>query len=327
MNADIFSNLDTCGRKTRWNDSWESIRLRPTEMLYRALKVALASDREDAGECAGEEVMTLAAARGIDSKHHNLYDIGLHHASLADILATHLRPEGSPVWLIPAEKDGWRSGCYLAPDGSHLRRVILVRDWDDDRLLSECRSWRTMAEMATYQLPMVLYVLVLGQNKADKRYSAWTQCSLHPRIPSRPRFQKKNRTLKPRNYGEIPRTLGTSFGDTWTTIFREDRSDIPRERWLEAMEDDGMFKQLSLRHKIELPAAAKLKEVRRDMAEAAKDFDRAVNGRLPRKRYSGCHWPVECPFVSCCWNEKETEPSENNFYSIKSLDPIASVTT
>jgi hypothetical protein len=308
MDAEILTSLESCPRKALWQSQWEPRKLKPTEMVYRALKVALLeTEREDVGELAGETVMTLAAERGLDSPHFLRYEICLHHASIADILAAHLRPMGSSAWRIPPDLENWQSRCYMSPGGAELRRVILVRDWDDYRLAAEYHSWRTLGEMVAYELPMTFYVMVLGQSKNDKRYSAWTQGLMHPRNMGL-RFRKRDKHQK-------------EFVDSWQKVWREDRAEITREKWLESMAKDGVLKELAFTREIQLPAPEKLKEIRADLKAQEREFGR-IKGTPPR-RYGVCDWPIPCQFNHNCWGEKTTEPNEKRFVRLSPPSPPA----
>src|SRR5271166_1510428 len=130
MNADLLTSLERCatGRKAYWERSWNPIAVQPLQMVQEALKSALQrKEHDDYGELAGETVIGIAADRVIDSDFYDPYALALHHATLSDILASHLRPKGAEAWLTPPDVEGWQSWCYLAPDGLSLRRVILVR--------------------------------------------------------------------------------------------------------------------------------------------------------------------------------------------------------
>jgi len=309
MNADLLTSLERCatGRKAHWERSWRPIAIQPLEMVTEALREALQrKEHDDYGELAGETVIGLAADRVIDSDYSDPYALALHHATLADILATHLRPKGSEAWLAPPEVDGWQSWCYMAPDGLSLRRVILVRDWDDERLAAECHSWYTLGEMAMYELPMTFYVLVIGQYRSGHRHSPWTKGWWNPR-GGRLKFVKKRDKQNP-------------LAGSWEPIWREDCANISRERWMDTMVREGLLKDLSLVRQIALPEKSRLQQIRDDIRRNEKRMLRFTE--TPPKVYSQCDWPVPCPYRKLCWGKVEREPDEKGFVSVTAFPAL-----
>jgi hypothetical protein len=277
------------------------------EMVSEALRVALTApndeEQRDYGELAGETVIGLAANRVIDSDYYDSYALALHHATLADILTAHLRPKGGSAWLVPPDRDEWQSKCYMAPDGMSLRRVILVRDWDEDRMRAECHSWFTLGEMAVYELPMTFYVMVLGQYRLGHRYSAWTRGYTHPRNQSL-KFVKKSRKYNP-------------LTDNWKQVWREDAANISRDKWLDTMQKDGILKDLAIVTNVALPPESRLEQVRRDIQRA--ELRMAGITETPPKTYSFCYFPFPCCFRRCCWGKVEKEPDEKGFVRVNQV--------
>jgi hypothetical protein len=149
--------------------------------------------------------------------------------------------------------------------------------------------------------------MVLGQSKNDKRYSAWTQGLMHPRNMGL-RFRKRDKHQK-------------EFVDSWQKVWREDRAEITREKWLESMAKDGVLKELAFTREIQLPAPEKLKEIRADLKSQEREFGR-IKGTPPR-RYGVCDWPIPCQFNHNCWGEKTTEPNEKRFVRLSPPSPPA----
>lgn len=300
LNPELLTSLETCPRQAQWSRKWQSEKLHPTEIVYRAMWVALTStERNDRGELAGETVVSLCADRGLDTQHYDVYGIGMHHAALADILVSYLTQESNTVWYIPPEVNFWQSRCFLVDD--RLRRVILVDHWSDDRLAAECHSWYSLGEMASYELPMDLQVLVLGASRNGRRYSPWTRGLLHP----------KNRQLR---FAKRPKTKRKlqPFEDSWQAVWREEHDQISRDEWLCAMEKDSVMQDLSIVHRLELPSAERLQRVRADMRSLGEWLDELAE--IPEKRYGVCDWPKRCQFNRCCWGPTEILPSQRNGY-------------
>lgn len=263
----------------------------------RASLVAQESQERTLGDLAGDTVMQLASDRGLDTDLHDLYAPVVHHACLADIMVSCIRKSGDKPWLIPEPVQNWTSACLLSPDGDYLRRLVLVSHWTDERAESEKRSWFTAGEIAAYNLPMQMIVLVIGQQRNGKRISPWVSGFQHPQNRQL-RFRKKERTTS-----EV-------FNDRWIKIYREDHDEIKRETWLAAMLKDDVLREVCFR--IDLPVLPELQRNKlRDMAE--KKLQRIYSLKAtPEPNLSSCEWPVACVFKKCCWSNPEREPSEKN---------------
>lgn len=304
MNAELLSDLEACPRKAYWSQNWEPRKLHPTEMLRRAIAAALTDKgRSDVGENAGEQVIGLCGNRGLDTKQyaHDAYGIGVHHAALADILSTHLhgvlggfceRPE--PVKGINLT---WEPRCLLAPNGE-LVRIVLVDHWNDEREMSESRSWYTLGEMAAYKVPMTLRIIILGASVGGKRHSFWSKGLLHPR----------NRQLRFKKHAK--KTEG--FADSWIPIWREDYDQLSREEWLKAMEADGAITELTRRVHIDAFPDERVKELR-GLVERKTERLYKIDS-APDPNYSACNWPRPCAFQSVCFASSPTTPAESGCF-------------
>ena len=191
MTPQLLTAFETCARKGYWGKDWEQPKLTPTQMLSRALRSSLSAGEGVWGEIAGAEILQLATDRGLDTDVTDVYGAVMHLASLADILVSAVRKPSDPPWTITESVQNWTSGCYLV--GDHLRRIVLVSNWNDDRHYSECRSWFTLGEVAHFELPMQMVVMVIGQQRNGRRHGPWTQGFLHPQNRVL-RFRKKSRS-------------------------------------------------------------------------------------------------------------------------------------
>lgn len=248
--------------------------------------------------------MQLCGDRGMDidtaKVHVNLYDIGTHHAAIADLVATHLRQDGP--WTRPEPVDGWESGAFMGPRG--LRRVILSAWWDDERAAAEMHSWSTLGEMAVYQEPITLEVIILGPSRKGKRHSSWTRGFLHPQ-------NHKLRFKRNAHYGQRDKP----FGDNWMPVWREDHDRITREEWLAAMEADSVTEELHLSIPVILPSRPKL-DTLRDLIARKTDRLEKLKGS-PEPSYSSCHQiQSPCPFHSCCLGPVEMNPQNSGYVSL-----------
>ena len=294
--AQLLSAFESCARRGHWSVQWASQRLSPAQMVSEAIREALTATEPPYGEIAGSAILQLAEDRGIETNTHRIYDSVQNHAALADILVSAIRkPEDKP-WLIPEPSANWSSSCFLSPDSSTLRRIVIASHWSDDRKLSECSGWFTAGEIAHYELPMQLVVLIIGQMKDGLRRGPWSTGMLHPRN-KKLRFRKKSRETT-----EV-------FNDRWIKIMREDHAEISRETWLESMLADGVLQEVCFRIDIPVPESTQLRRIR-DLAQ--RQWDRLASIRqTPEPQLSTCHFPIPCPFLRVC---PDREPSEKTGY-------------
>lgn len=305
MDAETLADLESCNRRGYWSETWESNRLHPTKMLYMAIEEAMTqTERDDRGEVAGETVVTLCADRGIDTNQPDKYHVGNHHAVLADIVTSYLTSLPNAPWrrLEPAEGPGviWQPTAFLDASG-RLVRPILVDGWDDERQQAELHSWHTLGNMAFYELPMTLEVIILGVSRNGRRHSAWSKGLCHPRN-KKLRFQKQSATKD------------TTFAESWRKVWREDYASITRQQWLEAMAEDRQFEELTRHLGVSLPGADRTAELRDIIRLKAQLRDHGSGGSglgIPLPSYSACDWPRPCPFRRCCLGSQEILPSEN----------------
>lgn len=299
----LLSDVETCTRKGYWARSWTAKRLRSSQMMLEAIRVALlATEPQDGsfGEVAGAEIMQLCADRGLDTDSHRLFDSGVHHAALSDLIVSSVRKPNDPPWLIPPPVQSWTPDCFMSPDGTMLRRIVLVSNWSDARHYSECRSWRTLGEVSHYELPMQLIVAVIGSERDGIRSGPWTTGFLHP----------QNHQLRFRKRSKGTKQDGNVFNDSWQRIHREDHGEISRETWLESMLRDDVLREVLFRIDIPIPQSPHLLRIRQ---MASRKLERLYALReLPEANLSSCDWPVPCVFRGCCHVIPERVPSEQN---------------
>lgn len=313
MSAKLIAGYDSCERRGFFEREWQSERLHPTAILYKAVEAALSqSEREDVGELAGENVVQLCADRGLDLEgdhRFDLYNIGTHHACLADVISAYLRTRQGAFWHAPENNDAfpdWVPRCFTTARETVLERLVLVDHWTDDRKAAEIHSWRTIAEMCVYEMPMTLQVIVLGASRRGKRHSAWTKGLLHPRNRAL-RFARKQEKKQ-------------GFVGNWHQVWREDHDQISRETWISAMESDRVIEDLAFQVPVKLPHLSKIRQVReviRRKGEAIRKLS-----KMPDPCYSACDGFVPCPFQRCCFGDQETLPADTGGYvRIESCQP------
>ena len=294
---ELLSQTEICERAGFWALDWKRARITFQQLLEAGVREGLLTEREDHGECAGEAVIGLAAEREILTKELNVYDLCIHNASLADILVSAIRRPQEQPWLIPEPQSlpngiEWQGSAFLSPNGTKLRRTVLVSHWDEDRHYSFARSWETIGNIALYKLPMQLAICILGQARSGKRHGYFSRGYRHP-VNRGLRFRKRT-------------DAGTGFKSSWQQIFREDFDEIPTADWLQAMHADGVLADSAFSVNVDVPEEKTRKHI---LDLASRKLDKLMSLKtVPDEQFTGCSWPVRCPFISPC-HKGETAPN------------------
>lgn len=268
----------------------------PLQMLHEAVRLALTEPAEDIGINAGEHYVTLASERGLDlTDSVNTYRCAINHAAIADIVVSAIHPDRT--WDVPQALPSWNSSCLIA--GGFLRRFVAVSHWNDDRLLYESRSWYCLGELAHYRLPMQLIVANVGHMSGGRRTGYWSKALLHPQRSSL-RFRRRARSSI------------EGFKESWSPVYREEHDEIDREKWLQAMLDDGVLQESLFVVNIPVPPET---ECRKIQELATRQLQRLHSLKdLPDQQLSTCFDPLSpCPFRSCCHGEQEQGPEMGGF--------------
>lgn len=302
---EILEGVERCPRIPHWGRDWEKGRLSPQDMLDIGVDAGLTMPiGGDYGVEAGETLYALAGNHQIESKQHNLHDQVVHLAALADLITTAIRKPVDEPWEYPAPLENWEPSCYLSPDGNHLRKVVFVTSWSDDRHYSLCRSWGALGEVCQYQLPMQLVVCMLGKHLNGRFHSFWSHALTHP-INKKLKFRKKN-------------DIATALKSSWREVWREDHDEYTTQAWLNAMVADDVIRDVLF--KIDIPVPEKL--ARQQIIDlAARKLDRVRKIKtLPDRNLSTCSWPVPCIHQRHC--DANEEPSGRyGFVPVESLLP------
>lgn len=284
--AALLADFDRCRRCAYHGQNWELNRIPPNQILQQAVESALSAETEDPGQWAGDEVMQLCADRGLRTAHLNLFDLGLHFAALGDLLTTLLRGSGGP-WERPEDiqlgNTLWQSSAFLNGLGTRLVKVILIDRWSPERESSERHSWRVLGECAAYQMPMQVLVCNLGQTRDGRHVGPLTKGWLHPR--------SHQLRLKKRD--------GQGFDKNWTPVWRENRSEMSRDRWIDAMREDDVLSACVFPLEVDVPES----NVGRQMRELAERNleSLAQMKQAPEMSISQCFFPTPCAFTAHCW--------------------------
>lgn len=295
--AQLLYDRDRCARIPFWNRSWQFQRLHPSEILRLSLEHGLASSEDDPGYAAGCHVMELAAERGFDVEGRNVYEMGEHFSSLADILTTVCRERDRTPWQRPEDislgSDAtWQSSAFLEPSGTRLRRIVAASRWSQERLLAERNSYFSIFEVCAYELPMTMTIFVIGQIRDGRHYSPWTRAYQHP-VNKTLRFRFKSRK-------------DSQHGANWEQVWRES-VDTSRDAWLDGMREDGVLQEVCFDVEVPVPIAEVRKKVIGHAVRRLREIGEAVD--TPQPSPAQCFMPQRCQFSNVCW-QFEKSPSE-----------------
>lgn len=297
--AESLQAHDRCDRLSFLRKSWERNILHPHDILRRSIEAGLESEDGDCGQSAGDESMTLCTERGIDIKQADQYGAALHGSALADLVAWVVRGQNGP-WIHPedvrAGKEPWISGAFLEASGTRLRRVVAVERWSDERALAESHAWYNIGEVAIYQIPLILVVIVLGQRRDARWHGPWSRAWTHP-VNSALRMRKRS---------------GEGFSGKWRPIWREE-TDYSRELWLDTMTNDGILGDVIFEVEIPVPGEQSLSKIRHLAESKLAEIRKTVE--LPSPHPSVCDWPIPCSYRDACWNF-ETPSTRNGFIQV-----------
>jgi hypothetical protein len=301
LSAEKLTLMDSCERKFAFLQKYEPKLVSSMGMLYAALEAGLLDP--DPEQAAKDECMRIAASKELILSDLNKFMSIRHVGYLAGIIAVALRDRLGPLRRCDIASN-WESGLFETESGIR-HRIELVSHFDDDRLRAAAHSWRVIGELAALQTPLTLTAVVIGPHRGGRRHSEWAKGLLHPTNKVL-RFVRRNQ----KNVG---------FNDSWEKIWREHRTEITTEKWLEAMKQDGCLDSLIIRREIPYKEDNRMDQARRDMEFFAVAMEGSYE-RAPMRRSSCDDWGG-CPFAHVCWNPTEASPADfPALYSIRAAD-------
>jgi len=285
MTTEELAVHDECPRKRTWTSEYLPPRVSLAEAMRDALRAGLLAGKPAA---ACDKFVAIASNPGLDIEAYNLYDIGIHHATLMETVCAYLLA-GEGAWK-PAEAvscDGfdYEPLSYQLADG-RLRRVVLCSNWNDLRRMEEVNSWRTIGDVSATNRPMLINAIVIGQSRRGFRPSPWTQAYIHP----------ENHTVR------VKRKEG-KFNDSWKRVYREQTDKKPSD-WLKVMQDDGAFDDLVYSVTVDVPANRN--RVITDMLRIAKELSK----KSMEMRRAACFKLSPCVCAKICHYLKDITPAD-----------------
>lgn len=310
MSAPMLESWDRCRRLWQFQEHWHPIKVTPLGSVYQALRevVEMPVQAYTGPQMARERVMELAGERGVQTGQANPYDVMLHHAHLAEVLARLLRqPQQDRLerFTHPNRQYDYLPESYLIDGGVRLMRFVLADHWDDNRLQAELHSWRTIGDVCVTGLPMGLRVFVIGNSLSGKRYGHFTRAKQHP-------YDKSVRFARRQHKGQ-------GFSDTWLTVWREN-TQVAAEPWIAQMARDGVLVECCHEVKVRVPGKLQRDRVLDDIARIAEEMERSKRetGMFPMTR-SACDMTGRgpCLYQCICYAPADITPGESGLFRLK----------
>lgn len=279
-----FLLFDSCPRLHTWSRSHQPPRISLSIALHNSLNKGLEEGSAQAGK---DHFISLCADPGLAIKAYNVYEIGIHHAHLVEVIAAYLLGDGKWVKADPFRNGGYihRPNSFLMKDG-RLRRVVLCDRWDDTRQLAETHSWRTLADVCATNRPMLINAITIGQSRKGFRPSPWTRAHKH---------HTAGNTL------QLTRKDGSDFAPSWTRLWRENTSESSLD-WLRRMQEEQCFADLIHSFVVDVPGNRE--EILMEMRVMVGEMEK---GSLKMRR-SSCFFPSPCPFSPLCHSPSPSTP-------------------
>jgi len=274
LTTESFVQHDQCARLRTYSDRYESLRVSLNYAMNESLYAAFAGNNP---AFAAQKIMSLAANPGIDIDSKNLYESVIHHSRLVELIATYALSVGNASIPnhISMNWGEFQPKSFLMTSGN-LRRLVLVDRWSKDRENLERFSWRTAADTAITNRPMVITAIVIGGVRAGLRPSVWTQGYEHP----------ANKGIR------IQRREG-EFNDNWRMVYREQTSLKPVE-WLREMQSDGAFDGRVFSFTEDVPRN------RQEVLDHLDVMAGEIKSGSLRQTRSSCFKFKPCPFLPAC---------------------------
>lgn len=302
ISAPVLEHWDRCRRMWYLLDQYRAIRVTPLGAVYRALDAYITAPGKGLEpRQAHDTVMELAGKFGVQTERDRPYDLMLHHAHLAEVLARALRqPETEPLDKVGTYKF-YEPDSYLVAGGTRIMRVVLVDRWSDNRLQAELHSWRCVGDICVTGLPMTLRVMVIGEQVNGRRHGYWTKAKQHP-------YTKGLRWKRQRGDRE--------FGESWKTVWREE-ANVKSESWIEGMARDGVLRESAFEVKVKVPEQWARDRVLEDITRIGEEM--AVMRKtqvLPPMTRSACDAVIggPCRLQCVCYAPTEIGPDETGMF-------------
>jgi hypothetical protein len=309
IDAAILHEKQSCLRKANLGHEW-NYRLWRAKSLFDVLLrrgILQLSKGIAVAQAAGEAKATFlekATEPGLDLIGKDPWEASKGWTSLLESVLHGLAKSPLPVLHDPhpaklTASMEWRFLSW-ADDSGQLHRWVTVDALDRDALAREMHSWRTVGDLCLSRTPMVLHVIVIGQQRQVGHFaSAWTRTWRHPAMPNL-RWQ----FLKPED------------STTWKPLYLCDIPDISAEEWVEMAWGQGALQPLMQDFLVEEPSEETRMETLRQITLEAVDTKKAIEAHwheLPMSR-GVCDLFVPCVYQPVCHSQELVDIESTGLY-------------
>ena len=314
IDAATLAEKQLCLRKVNLGNEWHYRRYRAKSLFDVLLRrgILQLSQGKAVAQVAGEAKATFlekAADPGLDLIGKDPWTASKGWVSLLESVLHGLAKTTLPVLHDPnpaklTASMEWRFLSW-ADDSGQLHRWTTVDALDRDALAREMHSWRTVGDLCLSRTPMVLHVIVIGQQKQVGHFaSAWTRTWRHPAMPNL-RWQ----FIKPED------------STTWNALYLCDIPDISVEEWVEMAWGQGALQPLMQDFLVEEPAEETRMETLRQITLEADATRKVLDSHWHELTMSrgACDLFVPCIWQPVCHSQELVEIDTTGLYVRKKM--------
>jgi len=309
VDAASLTDKQTCVRRFLLNSEWRLARWRPKllfDVLLRRGILELTKQKDVAIVAADAKAVFLqrAADPGLDIIGKDPYQASKGWTSLLESVLHGVSRTVLPVLHDPeparlTSSIDWRFLSW-ADDAGTLHRWLTVESWDADTLSRELHSWRTFGDLVMSGCPLVLHVIVLGQNRNGRFLSPWTRVYVHPAMTN-----LRWKWIKPED-------------TTWKPVQLLDQHRLDTSEWIDQAWTQGAIQPLLQDQQVELPPENVVRDTKYQLIREASDMQRLVVERRPYiaepMSRGSCDLYVPCIFQNVCHSHDPVDLVQLSLY-------------
>jgi hypothetical protein len=316
LDAVAIGEFQSCSRRFVLSQSWRYLKWRPKSLWDACLRQGILSITQDhvppadAAADARARFLQSAADPGLDVT-NDPFIVAKDWCAMLQTTLRSLAREGLPTTPLNFPPVRLNSQVEWVPmaqsDGQTLHRWISIDHWGEDDLIRELHSWRTLGDIATTRMPMMIHVVEIGQMRKGRRASLWARAWKHPTMPN----------LGMRFKGKLPNAL-----KGWKPLYLAD-THVDPDAWVEQMWKEeaaqGLVHHISVKVPTDAQCALILKDI---LSEAIRmrelQEENTSWSSLPMSRNACDGLGVTCPFQHVCYGDGVTRIEKLGLYQLRS---------
>lgn len=296
LSAHLLDLFDRCESRVALEKQYEVRTISPLGLLYAAVEGSLIA--HDPVQGAKDAIVQKTQTLDVNAGDLSPISAVRHIDAMAEVIALALRAKLSRGMVpdqAPIGEHQWYSNLFEIK--GELHRIILASHMDDDSLRSYAHSWGTIGELAALERPLVLTIVIIGNQRAGRRHSAWSKGFLHP-------------VKKALRFGRRKSGKADGFTEGWKEVWRE-QTEIKADVWLDRMRTDEMLTELILTRRIQYRGDdQRMVQARKDMLLLADGIERARPDAPMRRTSCDEIGKSPCPFQAVHYSPVPATPED-----------------